>query len=680
MIIRERTSLRLLALAAGVLMSAASCALAAEPMPPVLACKTNWLGNNYGIGGRGSGNWVQNQIFAIAVMPDGTVFANSPWDEGGREIGIYRNGEVLGQMAETHGNLGGFAIAASDKYVYAGLKNGLLRRYDHKGKPATWELNEDVRISQLNVTKESSGPWGIVLAGEKLYVSDPAGNQVKIFKTATMSAAGSFAVQGPGAMAASADGSLWIIQNEGLRRGKRIVHFSADGKAMPGEISDAGTPVSLAFDKQGRLLVADNGPRQQVLIYDVTGEPKQVGTFGEEGGVYKAKGEMAPLRFYGLTGVATDAKGNIYVACDGPSWSGSDLRVFSPDGKMLWQLQSAHFVDCADADPKSDTDVYGIEEHYVVDYSKPAGKGWTLKHFTLDPLKYPQDPRMNRKPNSVRMVNIQGKRFMYGSDMPGTANCVFRFDGEIAVPCVIIQCEAGATPNAPQTQRWLWRDLNADGSCQAEEFETISNDRDGIAGLPDSKGDIWQSLWSGKIRRWKCGGLDSNGVPVYSKDKIQEYDKPDGFSVTQVEYIPETDTLYMAGYTKEKPMEDGQFIPLGRVVAAYKNYQGKQSKPLWQTAIPYSAKPHLVGKSMSVAGDYVFVGYAGEPEMVAVIDGKGGKVIGRLVPGAEVGKTIGDLDIPYGLRAIKRANGEYVVFHEDDRYAKIVMYQWTPGK
>jgi len=32
----------------------------------------------------------------------------------------------------------------------------------------------------------------------------------------------------------------------------------------------------------------------------------------------------------------------------------------------------------------------------------------------------------------------------------------------------------------------------------------------------------------------------------------------------------------------------------------------------------------------------------------------------------------------YAINAIKRSDGEYIVFHEDDRYAKIVLYRWTP--
>jgi len=43
------------------------------------------------------------------VAPDGTIYTNSEWDEGGREAGIYKDGDVIGMLSEMHGwgRLGG---------------------------------------------------------------------------------------------------------------------------------------------------------------------------------------------------------------------------------------------------------------------------------------------------------------------------------------------------------------------------------------------------------------------------------------------------------------------------------------------------------------------------------------------------------------------------------------------
>jgi len=70
---------------------------------------------------------------------------------------------------------------------------------------------------------------------------------------------------------------------------------------------------ALAVDNQGRLLVADNGPRpSQVLIYHIRQRPKLVGTVGTQGGIYSGtRGRVGALKFYGLTGVGADSSGNI---------------------------------------------------------------------------------------------------------------------------------------------------------------------------------------------------------------------------------------------------------------------------------------------------------------------------------------------------------------------------------
>jgi len=87
-------------------------------------------------------------------------------------------------------------------------------------------------------------------------------------------------------------------------------------------------PTALAYS-QGRILVADNGPRQQVLIYRLHQGPTLIGTFGTEGGIYSGtRGEVGTLKFYGLTGVGADSSGNIYVNSNGFNDSGTDLKVF----------------------------------------------------------------------------------------------------------------------------------------------------------------------------------------------------------------------------------------------------------------------------------------------------------------------------------------------------------------
>jgi hypothetical protein len=48
----------------------------------------------------------------------------------------------------------------------------------------------------------------------------------------------------------------------------------------------------------------------------------------------------------------------------------------------------------------------------------------------------------------------------------------------------------------------------------------------------------------------------------------------------------------------------------------------------------------------------------------------------KMTPGAEVGKESGWVDIPYGIRAFRRANDEYLVFVEENWQGKVLIYQF----
>ena len=103
---------------------------------------------------------------------------------------------------------------------------------------------------------------------------------------------------------------------------------------------------------------------------------------------------------------------------------------------------------------------------------------------------------------------------------------------------------------------------------------------------------------------------------------------------------------------------------------------------------PYAvgAKGHESWEPMGfdVAGDYIFVPYTGASKELGFTTGHGevfalkdGAPIGHFEPSAEIGE-IGQHDIRECLRAHRRADGEYLVFLEDDAKAKVVMYRWKP--
>jgi len=84
--------------------------------------------------------------------------------------------------------------------------------------------------------------------------------------------------------------------------------------------------------------------------------------------------------------------------------------------------------------------------------------------------------------------------------------------------------------------------------------------------------------------------------------------------------------------------------------------------------------------SFDVAGGYVFVAYTRglkgiKYAFVKILRLQDGTEVGDLVPETKLGE-IGLLDILESVNAQRRANGEYIIFLEDDYKAKVVLFRW----
>ncbi|MGO9202196.1 MAG: hypothetical protein ACLQM8_16855 [Limisphaerales bacterium] len=66
------------------------------------------------------------RVLTDGLTEDGTAYCNVPWDEAGREVGIYENGDVIGIAQHTHGwgCDGGSAIGLNQKYVFIAQRVG----------------------------------------------------------------------------------------------------------------------------------------------------------------------------------------------------------------------------------------------------------------------------------------------------------------------------------------------------------------------------------------------------------------------------------------------------------------------------------------------------------------------------------------------------------------------------
>jgi hypothetical protein len=488
-------------------------------------------------------------------------------------------------------------------------------------------------------------------------------------------------------------GRPWKLAVEYVDPRNNEYDFVPKGIAVDGEpVTFPGLhqPTALAMANDGSLMVADSGtgPRQQVLFYDVADPkaPQLIRAFGDRGGIGSGTpGVVTPTKFWGIRGVGMDKEGNLYVAM---SEMGSVLRKFTPAGELAWEVYGHFFVDLACADPLTDgDDVWGVQEHYKMDYGRPPGQEARWVGYSLDRHKYPNDPRGltfvkqqgEHGLTSPQVVYLEGKRFLFvGGMFASNFINIFRYEGEIAVPSGLIlqwgnsiyRTDLPWPPNKP-TGVSIWRDANGDGDYQAEEF---APNTDRVRPGPfwvDKQGDIWMAYGT---FRYEFQGLDPTGNPIYRADKTRPWDPPKGMKdVARVWYDSDADTLVAA----EQGVDEGgrtDMRHIGRVFIC-KGYKAGNRE-----AVSFAPGAGREAACVAAAGEYVFTGGWKERGRVWVNRISDGREVGTFEPGPTVGgvENTGWIDILTGITAHRRKDGEYLVFVEEDFKAKAILYRWRP--
>ena len=717
---------------------------------PALSYRTSWIGNTWGYKDQ---RWVQIDVEALAVTPQGDVFTNTPWDEGGGEIGHYRDGQLLGYAGESHGwgMGGGDAIAVNDDYVFAAQtvsslgdqiaaeKNlppkdtiwyGVSRRSRadfRNGAPFAGQVKwpSSNAFLPLIVTSPGSGDFairGLAADATRLFVSNLRDDRVDIFDARSMQPVGSFPVHEPGKLAIAPDGTLWIIEDIRTDQAQRIVHRTRSGAQLGSLALPPGTvPTDLTLDARGRLLVADNGPRQQVLIFTATAGTSALAassaapgnspgtnpsmhlsaTFGEAGGIYAGRaGQPGPLRFNGLTGVGVDRAGNIYVSMNGsglrgfePGPNNSDgtlIESYTPDGRRRFSLQSLLFVDgveFAGGDPPS---VYSGSKRFVLDLTREAGQEWSYAGHTTDRFRYPYDPFFHLKQGQRGMPlvrDVDGHRLLFTTDMASMYLRIYRFadDRETAIPSGFfarVHIDGAWPPNQPPHGEWIWRDTAGQGRFAHGDFDqnaARSDAPDLQAWWVDSNGDVWQGTKANGVRRFPLQGFDRTGNPVYRYAAVQRWPTPAPFNrISRLNYFPADDTMFISGSTPERPYNEENWNGTGATLARYDHWNSGTPVLRYTVELPDKGPPDREElNGFAVEGDYIFAGET-LTGIIRVYDRDTGRDIGRLAPGPEVGRTSGWLDVAMPITAHRLASGEYLVFVEDDAHGKAMMYRFDP--
>jgi len=493
--------------------------------------------------------------------------------------------------------------------------------------------------------------------------------------------------------------------------------FEISGNTIAGHgkvIRDCGTPVAIAMGRgpyAGKLLVADNSSRKQILVYDVSGSSpviiEKIGAPGGIGASFRAAydfpkainagaypkgnyppGVYHPLKFWELSGVGMDNSGRLFVATTG---GGTTIRCFKKDERnrwiLDWTVQNFIFVDNVDADRATDAvDIYGVQEHYVMDYNQHTqGAEWKLKSYTLDQDRYPNDPRgiLDVKAGhehgltSALIRHISGKRFLFMNGMTCQWTYIFRFiDGtDIAVPSGVIarshrlydlHPDVFYPPLMPNDGRsYIWRDLNGDVNYQDNEYAPTDFGHTD-AWWVDSKGGIWGAKGN-VIHCYIPGGLDQQGNPIYDDRHTKTFTIQGMNTIGKIIYQEDKDRLVLLT-TSCRDLKGGKIYTVS-------DWSKGNRKAVFLDTLK-GPNP----SSVTAEGDYFFEAGWQSRGKVWVTDLRSGRTVGTMEPNGEAGplQYTGWVDIGFGITAIKRKNGEYLVFVEDDGYAKVLMYRWKP--
>lgn len=702
---------------------AAMILLSTTAVTAQLSYQTSWIGNTFS----GKSKWVQQDIADIFVTGDGRVFSNVFWDENGGEVTEYQNGDITRTAQNTHGwgYHGGDAITANAKYVYFGyfIENeggGLVDPFKWPPKGYDWYAVCRRKLSNIQTNASWKGGMGGSKSGNYLlihelpnntpgahisglaaddsllFVSCPFDQKIRVYDAETMQLRHEWSVLEPGQMALDREGMLWVVSQE------TILRYTRQGESLSQKITFPVTVAvqDIAVDASGRLLVSDCGINNQILIYEqITSIPILSKSFGTQGGIFAGPivGEFGDLRFNNPIGVGADAAGNLYVASSSSSagetggGGGVILESYRESGALNWRVMGLEFVDCADTDPASEIDVYTKDEHFILDYSKPAGQQWSFKGYTVNKYQFPDDPRLHNWSAGARIQRIEGKLFLFVNTMHmETLFQCYRFDrdnyGEIAIPSVFFASrpysdKGGWPAGQPNQGEYIWRDADGDGAFEAGEYLG----RNGATAPTiwgwsvDSQGTVWQAAQAEGIRQFPLQGFDEHGNPIWTFESMKKIPMPKPLNrIERVYYQPDKDVMILVGYTSQNPHHDGMWKIMGREVIRYDQWRSGNRLATWRVVPDYlqdgsgDRKP----ASIAIAGDYLFICYVKE-ERVMVYECENGTLIGEMNPITALGDC-GWVDIPEGISATKRANGEYLVFVEEDAKAKVIMYQWNP--
>lgn len=272
---------------------------------PLTGVKNSWLGNS----NADPNAHVPQGIEGMFVSPDGTVYTNVGWEEGGGQYNQVKDGVVYhGEGCFGWGRYGGFEVTANATYVYfsgeIGNENGGLvgvNEWPVAGKEwsgVSRRNKADIKTGTPFSDAKGQAPYtyfkamfetnvdmvpsvtGLYATETELFAAFSNVNKVMVYDANTMAFKREFPVTTSRQMAMDADGMLWIAIGENATK---IERYDINGVKQTQEVNLAANSFvgDFSIDKNNRMLIGDVGQREQALIYtNINSSPVFTSTFG----------------------------------------------------------------------------------------------------------------------------------------------------------------------------------------------------------------------------------------------------------------------------------------------------------------------------------------------------------------------------------------------------------------
>jgi hypothetical protein len=675
-----------------------------------------WFGNTFSGWDRWEDNGVQIGMRDIFVTKNGIIYTVTKWGENTPGlIGWDQNGNML-QSININGWRGTASVVADDSYVYSDFEND-IRKVARNAFNLGKNSNLTAKATAANVGEVTS----LALIGDELFAAIES-EGIVVFSAGHLTRKRKLNIVDPFKIASDRSGNLWVLTGRSNAGGipnsyelgaTRVEAYTKQGgKILEFNLPQGvvGSDIHADLHNTSRLFVTDVSSKEQILIYDINStNPKLIGTFGQAGGVFSSSvsGAIGSQRFFGANAVATDAFGNLFVNSRTWSWDGNTrFEKYSSSGNLRWRRMALSFVDSASADPMNYRDMYLKTSRINIDYDREKGKQgsfWRYVAHTMNPHKYPDDPRWTpnlvwpeHKPTRTEVFYVNKQKFLFITTQSGGQTfAIFRFntltDGEVAIPCVFYSAEPlkdtrsgrDFPKDEPQQGAYMWTDLNGDGQIARNEYQTNINAAIYKQTI-DNKGNIWAVNSNNRIALLQLQGISEKGVPLYDLNRrFSTYLVPTEINrITSATYISETDTMLISGNNAACSYFGLEFSDL---ISIPRWNQGNREL-LFKIDLPTacgSGHNRAIPVALDTAGKYIFIGYYNS-EPASPIKRNGHIRVYKISDGSFVGYMEhfnylkGDIDMFNGMQVTIKNDGTYVVILEEAMRPKQIIYEWKP--